>query len=307
MKLCLSGIETFYNDQPIDTLINFADELEIDELDLWVPRNTSVDPRSDIIAKIRDRKKKVACVTTWSHLLNEDGSGDETSLVMNSLEWAKDLGSPRINTYFGHLKSRDDEKAVSRYIRNIEGVLKKAEEYDITVCLENEFDSRGHDPSGSDITRSADRFRKLLDEIDHPLFKATFDASNFALAQEEYFPYAFEVLKDRIGYVHIKDARKYIPAWDANRKIWHDHDRSYVFIPLNEGVIDWGRFLSEVNKTFPSMPCSLELHTMYSQDSYEAEPDASERKKALVSLMGKTVYEDFYEAVRYLRQTNLFD
>jgi len=307
MKLCLSGIEPFYNDQPIDTLIDFSDELEVGELDLWVPRNTSVDSRRDIINKIRGKKKNVACVTTWSHLLNEDGSGVETSLVMESLDWAKDLGSPRINTYFGHLDSRDDEKAVSLYAHNIEGVLKKAEEYGITVCLENEFDSRRHDPYGSDITRSADRFMKLLDTIDHPLFKVTFDASNFAIAQEEYYPYAFEVLKDRIGYVHIKDARKLIPSMDANRKVWHDHDRSYVFISLNEGVIDWVRFLGEVNKTFPSMPCSLELHTMYSQDSYETDPDASERKKALVSLMGNAVYNDFYEAVRYLRQTGLFE
>jgi len=307
MKLCLSGIEPFYNDQPIDTLIDFSDELGIDELDLWVPRNTSVDRRDDIIAKIEDRKKNVACVTTWSHLLNEDGSGVEISLVMDSLEWAKDLDSPRINTYFGHLESRDDEKAVNLYARNLEKVIKKAEDYGITVCLENEFDSRGHDPSGSDITRSADRFRKLLDLIDHPLFKATFDASNFALAQEEYYPYAFEVLKDRIGYVHIKDARKYIPSMDANRKVWHDHDRSYVFIPLSQGVINWNPFLNEVNKYFPSMPCSLELHTMYSQDSYEADPDSSERKKALVSIMGNAVYQDFYEAVRYLRQTGLFE
>jgi L-ribulose-5-phosphate 3-epimerase len=53
---------------------------------------------------------------------------------------------------------------------------------------------------------TAVRCLDLLDSLACPYVKATFDPANFILDGEETYPYAFELLKKHIAYLHIKDA-----------------------------------------------------------------------------------------------------
>ncbi len=53
---------------------------------------------------------------------------------------------------------------------------------------------------------TAARCLDLLDSLACPFVKATFDPANFVLDGEETYPYAYELLKKHIAYLHIKDA-----------------------------------------------------------------------------------------------------
>ena len=53
---------------------------------------------------------------------------------------------------------------------------------------------------------TAERCLDLLDSLDCPYVKATFDPANFVQCGEETYPRAFEMLRKYIAYMHIKDA-----------------------------------------------------------------------------------------------------
>jgi sugar phosphate isomerase/epimerase len=70
---------------------------------------------------------------------------------------------------------------------------------------------------------SAARCLDLLDSLDCPYVKATFDPANFILDGEETYPYAFNLLRKHIAYLHIKDAirkeRLIVPAGQGDGRL----------------------------------------------------------------------------------------
>lgn len=55
---------------------------------------------------------------------------------------------------------------------------------------------------------TAERCKDLLDAIGSDFVRATFDPANFVQCGVSVFPDAYELLKDKIEYVHIKDAKE---------------------------------------------------------------------------------------------------
>ncbi|MFI3237956.1 MAG: TIM barrel protein [Lachnospiraceae bacterium] len=74
--------------------------------------------------------------------------------------------------------------------------LEIAEKYQVILLHENEKDIYG------DI---ADRCRIIFDRIKSPYFKGAFDFANFVQCDEDTVR-AYEMLKDEMVYIHIKDA-----------------------------------------------------------------------------------------------------
>ncbi len=235
-KIAFSGYERIYASN-IDRLIEVSDTYGIDAYELWIPNTIAFEDIPETEKKLRDAGKKVACVTTWSHLYSENVA-EEQSLVIKAIKAAKRLGAERINTYFGHYRFHNPRRAIDTYVKNLDPVLSVAEKMSIKICLENEFDSRGNDPEFSDITRSADLTYELVKKIDSPYFRLTFDPANSYVPGDEPYPYFYELLKDYIDYIHLKDVRKFREG-DTQYKMWADHDRNYVLVPLGEGAVNF--------------------------------------------------------------------
>lgn len=70
---------------------------------------------------------------------------------------------------------------------------------------------------------TAARCLDLLDSLACPYVKATFDPANFILDGEETYPYAFNLLRKYIAYLHIKDAvrkeRLIVPAGQGDGRL----------------------------------------------------------------------------------------
>jgi sugar phosphate isomerase/epimerase len=121
-------------------------------------------------------------------------------LFEHILELAVIFESPYVRMFSFFIpeeKNADDyqEEVFSRW----QQFLEVAKNYPkITLLHENEKDIYGDTP---------ERCLNLLQKLDSPQVKAAFDPANFVQCNVEVYPYAYEMLKDYIGYVHIKDAR----------------------------------------------------------------------------------------------------
>ncbi len=84
----------------------------------------------------------------------------------------------------------------------------------ITLLHENEKDIYGDTP---------ERCLELLKAAEQEQVRAIFDPANFVQCDVETYPHAFELLKDYVAYMHIKDAMKsdhrVVPAGQGDGKV----------------------------------------------------------------------------------------
>ena len=111
-------------------------------------------------------------------------------------------------------EGEDPEKYRDEVIARWQAFVKAAEGTDIILLHENEKDIYGD---------TAKRCLDLLKSLNSKYVKAVFDPANFIQCKEETYPKAFEMLKEFIVYMHIKDANisdhKVVPAGHGDGKI----------------------------------------------------------------------------------------
>ncbi len=264
MKLAISGTGDFYEGASITMLLGVARRHQIDHVELWFPKNTRVEGLERSIALIREAGVNVIAVSTWTHLYLPGDVAVQQSLLLEGIEVAHRLGARMANTYFGHGPVREDNvdgQAIASYIENLQPCLEQAAALGVTLCLENEFDVLGDDPQASDITRRPERIRELVERINSPYFRLTFDACNFYFAGVEPYPYAYEVLQDYIGYVHLKDGARYDQNRHGDQVLrFTDHSGEYVCLPLGQGAINYHGLLSRLEADGYAGFLTLEPH-----------------------------------------------
>jgi len=83
-------------------------------------------------------------------------------------------------------------------MRRMKALCDYVEGSDIVLLHENEKDIYGD---------TAARCRKIHDRVGSKHLKLIFDPANFVQCGEKTYPYAFDLLKDQVVYMHIKDAK----------------------------------------------------------------------------------------------------
>lgn len=194
---------------------------------------------------------KVGCVTNAvSGGFKNDHKFYRKSLL-SALEAARILETKIVNTYFGA-----DERYEKEFTKVIGSVLKLAEEYKITIVLENE----AHDATGH-----VDGMLAILKTVNSRWFKTNYDACNYYQGNEESFPYAYERLKPYIGYIHLKGGCRFkqsvhppdikgLPFRKPNENI------SIGYVPLDESAINFDGLLARLKNDNYNSICTLESH-----------------------------------------------
>lgn len=144
-----------------------------------------------------------------------------------ALDFAAILGTPNIRMFSFYLPEGDDPANHRDAVLERWYAFREASQgHGMTLLHENEKGIYGDSP---------ERCRDLMQTLDSPLIRTTFDPANFVQYGCTVFPDAFEMLRPWIAYMHIKDARlgtgEVVPAGEGDgglRKILRAlHDQEY--------------------------------------------------------------------------------
>lgn len=135
-------------------------------------------------------------------------------LFRHTLEIAKILEAKYIRMFSFFMPEGEDPSQYREEVLNRwRAFIEAAEGSGITLLHENEKDIYGD---------TAERCLDLLSSLDCDYVRLTFDPANFVQCGEETYPKAFNMLKDYIEYMHIKDAKadskQVVPAGQGDGK-----------------------------------------------------------------------------------------
>ena len=150
-----------------------------------------------------------------------DSMEEHIEKVKNTCEVAGILQTQKIRMFSFYIPDRQYAEYRNEVIDRIGIMLDIADEYGVKMCHENERGIYGD---------NADRCLELLKEFDGRL-GCVFDPANFIICGVEPFPYAYELLKTHITYMHIKDAL-----------------RNGTIVPAGQGIGGFPELLAVINK-----------------------------------------------------------
>ncbi len=200
---------------------------------------------------------RIGCVTLGD-AFDEAAVGDEAGYVAalcSAVEAAKILGAPVVNHYCYHISR--DEPDFARMERYWSEPLRLAENLNIALALENE---------AHDATRTPDRMAAVLAHFDHPNFLTNYDATNYFHASCEGYPAGYEVLCDRIGYVHLKNACLHRPGMPQENTgapmSGHFGPAPIQYTPIPDGALNIAGLITRLMEDgkYDGL-CTLEPHT----------------------------------------------
>ena len=211
MKMALNG-QMLAREHSLSEALEFVKSYGLDAMEIW-PQNLAGGSTPE--EKERYETKDVegakaayaaagmncACVTLGFNAIrvctSSGGIANATAALAGAVDTAVALGAPVVNCYLAHMPP-------AAFIEAMKPAAEYAGTRDVVIVLENE----AHDESGlvPDVLR-------ILQAVASPNFKTQYDPCNYYHAYEEPYPYAYELLKDYIGYVHLKGSIHWSEDW----------------------------------------------------------------------------------------------
>jgi sugar phosphate isomerase/epimerase len=131
-----------------------------------------------------------------------------------ALELAEFLGAPYVRIFSFFMPEGQADAYRPQVMERMGALLEAAQGRPVVLLHENERHIFG------DIPR---RCRDLHDTLASPQFRMTFDPANFVLCGVRPFTEGYELLKDQIAYLHIKDAlvegHRIVPAGQGDGQV----------------------------------------------------------------------------------------
>jgi 3-dehydroshikimate dehydratase len=231
-SVCTSG----FKDWPIEHFLDWTRPLRLDGIELWMGHieryQTEHGPLDKLKTKLQEYGLEVAAIsgyTTFSGGFSGERNLNQEFISINRLmDVAKQLQSPLIRSFLGHVSSRHaSPEQWGQIVCDIKKVLQRADQFEVDVAIEVHYDTF------IDNTESA---QMLMHEVDHPRLSLVFDGANLNVERIDQLD-ALSVLFSRVKHVHIKNYR-----WD--------HSNWFKSIPVSilEGDIDNRSLIMELEK-----------------------------------------------------------
>ncbi len=144
-----------------------------------------------------------------------DDFGPQLELFKHTLEVAHIMESPYIRMFSFFIPEGEDPASYREEVmKRWQAFIDTARGSGLTLLHENEKEIYGD---------TAERCLDLVESMNSDYFKAIFDPANFVQCQVETYPHAFELLKDHVIYIHVKDALRengeVVPAGEGDGKV----------------------------------------------------------------------------------------
>lgn len=243
---------TEFPDTALETIFKKTKEYGADCIELVQKKNIEMKDVDEVKRLVAKYGIKIASINNFFANLDEsspDKVKEAQNLFMESIEMAEALKTKFIVTYcFCEKFDR-----LENYMNNLRPVLQVCEEKGIVLALENE-------PGG--ITRTAKGILRVVEELNSPYFGINYDPDNFYNGGEEGFPYAYEILKERIVYIHVKDSVKYDKeVYGTKDKVLHRMIDA-MCVPIGEGALNWQAIAKRIKENGYDGFLIIEPHTI---------------------------------------------
>jgi len=290
MKIGISG-QLLGNDRSLEEILRLLKKYCVENIEIW-PCNISGETEGaklcDDTYEGRDTAKakrlldsygiKTCCVTMPA-AYNPEISGDPnkyTAELIRAIKIAKEFGANLVNHYCYGI-CMDERPNLQRIKEYLLPALKTAEDEGVTLCLENE---------AHDATRAPEGMLEILEGFNSRYFMTNFDATNYCHASQEGFPYAYEVLKKYIAYVHIKNGCVYSIYGEHNPESkgaamsGHYAPNAIYYPYAGDGAVNIDGLLRRLKHDGYDGYCVLEPHTApkFAEDYYENDLEYLKRR-----------------------------
>ncbi len=203
------------------TQLEVMESVGIKHLELrGIKRKNVLELNSEEVKKARQiLKEKDFKISAIGSPVGKIKISDDFSLDLEGLKKAIALAhsfeTKYIRIFSYYLPERESHLSYSKeVISRIGEMAKVAEKENIILLLENEDDIYGNTP---------ERCLEILESINSPYLRFTFDPANFIIAGVKPYRKAFPKMIEYIEYLHIKDARfsdkTVVPAGEGDGEI----------------------------------------------------------------------------------------
>lgn len=248
----------------MDEILSVIKELSVSWIELWTFNLLGGFEGYQCKEEDLERTKEIleshgvgaACVTNGGASRLAEQPDQYISSMKETINVAKELGASFINCYSGRFTERRHDADISRLVEVMRPIVEYAEDNCVTVVLENE----AHDASGT-----PEGMLKILKALESDFFKTNFDATNYYQANVEPYPYAYDVLKEYVAYVHIKNGCVFNPAAHSKEArggtFAPPKESNFIFYsPVTDGAVNIEGLLRSLKKDGYSGFCTLEPH-----------------------------------------------
>jgi len=260
MSIKVAITATEYPDLSLRQIFEKAKQLGVRYVELILPKNMDTSDSTLLHDLMEESGIGVACVTPQV-ILNAPGADVERSqdLLVKCIHLAKETGANLVCTYFGGNPHREHREAIDAYVRNVGPCVREAEAMDVTLVLENEYNYEG-----PDATQTPEGCLEIIQAVGSPRFKLNFDTGNFHVGGTEAYPYAYQMLKEHVKYIHAKNVVKYSEALHGRRtrlQIDRTTGGSCLCVSLGEGAINFEAFITRLKEDGYQGFLTIEPHT----------------------------------------------
>lgn len=230
-SICTSG----FKDWPIEKVLDWMVPLRIDGVELWMGHieryREEHGPLDKLSARLEELNLAIPIIsgyTTFSGgFSGERDMKQEFSNLRRLLDVARQLGSPMIRTFVGHISSkRASPEQWGQMIRDLKNVMRMADQYEVDIAVEVHYDTFADQPAS---------VLALAHQVNHPRLKIVFDGANLNVEQIDQMA-ALPELYPWVAHVHLKNYH-----WDHTQ--WYQSEP----VPAFEGDIDNRALLNELN------------------------------------------------------------
>ena len=250
VRLGISGFDLVYMGKSLKDLVDMATQLGVTWVEVTYPQQVTLRQASQVRDVLQSRNIKTSAVVCWSPILS--GDRESRKAVYEAIQVAEVLNSEHILCFAGPY-GKDVTAALNACSQHIESILEYACKKRVKVLIENEC--------GDDLTYEAGLTLEFFQRWDSDWLGMCYDPCNFYMGTEEPYPYAFNILRKYIEYIHMKDCYR-VPLGTYNKVLnseeygrFYDNDggfiieeREYKISPLGMGAINYSSLLSRLDE-----------------------------------------------------------
>lgn len=173
-----------------------------------------------------------------THLAQGKSYTEHLKILEHSFELAKVFGTNIVRVFSFWRKGNLTEEILEEIVQRFKTPIRRAEDKNVILALENEHDC---------FIGSGKESRRFLESISSKNVGLIWDPGNAYFTGEVPYPDGYNLVKDQIVHVHIKDAGK-------------DEKGKPIWLPVGKGEIDFrGQFQALKEDNFQGV-ISLETH-----------------------------------------------